>query len=63
MVADFIATSPLVSWQWTDWITMILAGAVVAMLVLFVPETYSPVLLSWKAKHLRDITGDERYRT
>ena len=61
-VADFIATSPLVSWQWTDWITAILAGAVVLTLVVFVPETYPPVLLSWKAKHLRDITGDERYR-
>ena len=41
---------------------MILAGAVVAVLVLFLPETYGPVLLSWKANHLRNITGDERYR-
>ena len=62
IVADFIATSPLVSWQWTDWITAILVGAVVLTLFLFVPETYAPILLSWKAKHLRDITGDDRYR-
>ena len=25
------------------------------------PETYAPVLLSWKAKHMRDLTGDDRY--
>ena len=63
MVADFIGTSPLVSWQWTEWITMILAGWIIALLVFFVPETYAPVLLGWKAKHLRTTTGDERYRS
>ena len=26
------------------------------------PETYAPVVLSWKAKHLRELTGDDRYR-
>jgi MFS family permease len=61
-VADFIATSPLVSWHWTDWLTAILAGAVITSITLFVPETYPPVLLSWKAAHLRSVTGDERYR-
>lgn len=29
--------------------------------MLFQPETYAPVLLKWKAAHLRKITGDERY--
>ena len=62
LVADFIATSSLVSWRWTEWITMILTGFVLALLVLFAPETYAPVLLAWKAKHLRTLTGDERYR-
>lgn len=28
---------------------------------LFLPETYLPVLLDWKAKHLRRISGDDRY--
>ncbi|KAJ5594165.1 MFS general substrate transporter [Penicillium hispanicum] len=28
---------------------------------LFVPETYAPVLLQWKAHHLREITGDPRF--
>jgi len=25
------------------------------------PETYLPILLDWKAEHLRKATGDERY--
>jgi hypothetical protein len=61
-VADFIATSPVISWRWTDWVAAILAGTVVLSLTLFVPETYAPIILSWKAKHLRNITGDDRYR-
>jgi hypothetical protein len=26
------------------------------------PETYGPILLKWKAKQLRHLTGDSRYR-
>ncbi|KAK8863198.1 MFS general substrate transporter [Apiospora arundinis] len=26
------------------------------------PETYAPMLLEWRAKHLRALTGDDRYR-
>lgn len=25
------------------------------------PETYPPILLKWKAGHLRAVTGDKRY--
>lgn len=31
--------------------------------LVFLPETYLPVLLDWKAKHLREVTGDDRYRS
>ncbi|KAK5195431.1 hypothetical protein LTR99_001953 [Exophiala xenobiotica] len=34
-------------------------GSVMAF--FFQPETFPPLLLSWKAKHLRKLTGDERY--
>lgn len=30
-------------------------------MVLFLPETYAPILLKWKAANLREITGDHRY--
>ncbi|KAF2719971.1 benomyl/methotrexate resistance protein [Polychaeton citri CBS 116435] len=63
MIADFIGPSPLVSWQWTEWLCLILDGALVASIALFAPETYAPVILSWKARHLRKVTGLDIYRS
>lgn len=54
--------SALHSWRWTEWITLIISGVVLAVVVFFLPETFPPILLKWKAAHLRSITGDERYR-
>ncbi|KAK2462835.1 hypothetical protein APHAL10511_005147 [Amanita phalloides] len=41
------------SWRWVFWVMMIFAGACAVMTVIFVPETYAPVLLLRKAKRLR----------
>lgn len=49
-------------WRWVDWITLIISGLVLGLVVLFQPETYPQTLLKWKAAHLRAITGDDRYR-
>lgn len=58
----WIADSPVLhSWRWAEWVTLMLAGVNLLLTFLVQPETYAPVLLSWKAKHLRKITGDERY--
>ncbi|CAI7644318.1 unnamed protein product [Penicillium discolor] len=59
----FAVNAHSVSWRWVDWMTVILAGIVLIPVVLFLPETYSPVLLYWKAKELRRLTGDNRYRS
>jgi multidrug resistance protein len=61
IVGGFIAQSSLVSWRWTDWITLIISGLSFTMVVFFQPETYAPILLKWKAHHLRELTGDNRY--
>lgn len=61
MVGAFIGQSTIVSWRWSEWISMILAGLITLSIFLFVPETYGPVLLQWKARHLREITGDPRF--
>jgi MFS family permease len=61
-IADFIATSPYVDFHWTEWVTLIFAGIIVLSITLFVPETYTPTLLAWRAKHIRTMTGDDRYR-
>ncbi|KAJ5834486.1 Major facilitator superfamily domain general substrate transporter [Penicillium robsamsonii] len=50
-------------WRWVDWMTIILAGLILIPVLLFLPETYSPILLYWKAKELRRLTGDDRYRS
>lgn len=61
VVGGFIAESEVVSWRWVEWATLLMAGVVLALVVLFQPETYAPVLLAWKASHLREVTGDARF--
>ena len=62
VVGGFIGQSSRVSWRWTEWITLIISGLVLGLIVLFQPETYPAILLKWKASYLRDITGDDRFR-
>lgn len=59
---NFINQAPSVSWRWVDWLTIIVTGFLLALVLLFLPETYSPIRLHWKAKQLRRLTGDDRYR-
>jgi multidrug resistance protein len=61
VVGGFIGQSNLVSWRWCEWITLIISGAILALVFFFQPETFAPILLKWKAAHLREITGDDRY--
>lgn len=56
------AYTPEIGFFWADWISMIIAGVVLIVVILGQPETFSPILLEWRAKHLRDLTGDDRYR-
>ncbi|KAG0652008.1 putative efflux pump [Hyphodiscus hymeniophilus] len=61
VVGGFIGQSSVVSWRWCEWITLIISGLILGLVVLFQPETFAPILLKWKAAHLRQITGDDRY--
>ncbi|KAJ5230109.1 hypothetical protein N7489_010817 [Penicillium chrysogenum] len=49
-------------WRWLEWIMLIMGGAILVIVLLFQPETYGPLLLYWKAKILREETGDKRYK-
>ncbi len=49
-------------WRFADWITLGIAGGLLVIMVLFLPETYGPTVLGWKAAALRQATGDQRYR-
>ncbi|KAF2168806.1 hypothetical protein M409DRAFT_20823 [Zasmidium cellare ATCC 36951] len=62
VVGAWIAQSSHISWRWTDWIAVLLSGATLILTLFFLPETFSPILLAWRAKHLRDITGSERFK-
>jgi hypothetical protein len=56
-----VSSKQLGTWRWTEWITLIISGLVLAILVLCQPETYPPTLLRWRAHHLRRVTGDDRF--
>lgn len=60
VIASYVIN--LGSTRWSEWIVLILSGLVLALIVVFQPETYPPLLLQWKAKHLRRETGDNRFR-
>ncbi|KAI9841439.1 MAG: hypothetical protein M1837_000715 [Sclerophora amabilis] len=62
VIGGFIGQSSLISWRWTEWITLIWSGLIFFLVLFFQPETYAPTLLKWKAEHLRRLTGDNRYR-
>ncbi|GLA35879.1 hypothetical protein AnigIFM63309_001260 [Aspergillus niger] len=60
VIASYMGSGSI-SYHWTDWIVLIMAGLVLSLIVLVQPETYGPLLLRWKSKHLRQLTGDPRY--
>ena len=61
IAGGWIVDNPKLGWRWTEWVTLIISGAAFLIALLFLPETYLPLLLDWKAKHLRRVTGDDRY--
>lgn len=49
--------------EWCDWLTAILGGATTIALLFFMPETYAPVLLKFKARQMRLASSDDRYKS
>ncbi|KAI1342749.1 MFS general substrate transporter [Xylariaceae sp. FL0016] len=48
-------------WKWVFWTLLIFGGITTTLGLIFMRETYEPVLLARKAKRLRHSTGDSRY--
>ncbi|CAJ2511141.1 Uu.00g067660.m01.CDS01 [Anthostomella pinea] len=61
IAGGWIVSNGSLSWRWTEWSTLIISGFAFLVAFLFLPETYLPLLLDWKAEHLRRVTGDDRY--
>ncbi|KAK4935462.1 hypothetical protein LTR10_023478 [Elasticomyces elasticus] len=51
MVGGWIGQSGI-DWRWADWVTLCICGGIFALIVFFLPETYAPVILKWKAQSL-----------
>lgn len=62
VIGSYIGVGSIGSWRWAEWITLIIAGLILTTIVLFQMETYPPLLLKWKAQHLRRVTGDDRFK-
>lgn len=58
-----ISKVPVISWRWTEWIMLIIVGLVLVLLLISKRETLGPRILKYKAHHLREYTGDSRFRT
>lgn len=59
LVSGFINQNT--NWRWTYRLLIIWVFVEVVVIFLLVPETYEPVLRKYKAKRLRNTTGDSRY--
>ncbi|KAG8985007.1 hypothetical protein FRB90_004990, partial [Tulasnella sp. 427] len=62
IVAGYIEVAGI-SWRWLFWITAIFAGFCFFIVLLTVPETYAPVLLTRKAERKRKETANEKFRS
>lgn len=49
-------------WRWTNWIVLILGGAIFVLMCL-IKETYAPVILRHRAAKLRKKTGNPKWWT
>lgn len=45
-------------WRWVYWLQLMFMGVIYLLLVLTVPETYAPIILTRRAKKMRKETGD-----
>ncbi|KAH3906568.1 hypothetical protein HBH56_200290 [Parastagonospora nodorum] len=61
IVGGWVVNQPHLDWVWTEWITLIISAFAFLVAFLFLPETYLPVLLDWKAKSLREVSGKDIY--
>ncbi|KAJ2929472.1 hypothetical protein H1R20_g7617, partial [Candolleomyces eurysporus] len=59
--AGWIEHNPNLEWKWIQWVQMIICGVFI-LLLPFMGETRSSIILTKMARDLRKKTGDKRYR-
>ncbi|EGX44778.1 hypothetical protein AOL_s00188g116 [Orbilia oligospora ATCC 24927] len=55
-IAGSFITNSYLGWRWTEWITAIIGFVLLGLNLLFLEETYAPVVLVEKARTLRRLT-------
>lgn len=63
VIGGYIGAKTGHSWRWTEWTDLCFAGLVLILIILTQRETFAAIFVEWKAKHLRIITGNQRYQT
>lgn len=57
------AVAQSIGWRWTFWVHFIICGVYFLALCITLKETRGSVILSRRAKKMREDTGDDSYRT
>ncbi|KAI5202562.1 MFS general substrate transporter [Aureobasidium subglaciale] len=50
-----------ISWRWVYWIGLALSALIYLIAFLFLPETFSPMIIQWRTHHLRQVSGSDIY--
>jgi hypothetical protein len=58
VVSTILAQQPSLGWRWTEYLTGIIQAAVLLIGIIFIDESYPPLLLAEKAQKLRHETGN-----
>lgn len=61
IIGSFIVMRQDMGWRWTSWIVVVLAGVMLVLATLFLPETYHPVILKHRARRLRREHNSDKY--
>lgn len=62
VISSYFSVTGVLDWRWSEWIMLIGDGLVIALVLAFKRETLAPQLLSYKARHFRKLTGDDRFK-
>lgn len=61
VAGGWIVSNPSLGWRWCEWVTLIMSAFAFLVAFICLPETYLPILVDWKARHLRSVSGSDVY--
>lgn len=63
IIGGYVGEKTYRNWRWIEWMDTCFAGIALVLVMLTQRETFKPIFLEWKAKHLRIIAKNHRYQT